>query len=75
MFLLAAALIAQTQVNARSGPTSPAPVSAVRAVRAPVVDGWLNDSVWAAAPVIAGFIQTDPDEGRPASEATEVRLV
>ncbi|MBW3628873.1 MAG: carbohydrate binding family 9 domain-containing protein [Gemmatimonadetes bacterium] len=48
--------------------------SAVRITAAPQVDGRLDDAVWAQAPVINTFTQRDPDEGRPASEATEVRI-
>jgi hypothetical protein len=40
---------------------------------APVVDGdVLNDPAWAGAEPITGFIQTQPDAGRPATQRTEV---
>ena len=43
---------------------------------APVVDGnVLDDKAWATAKVISGFWQTTPDEGQPASENTEVRVL
>src|SRR6188474_2650228 len=43
---------------------------------APVIDGnVLDDKAWAAAKVITGFWQTTPDEGQPASENTEVRVI
>ena len=43
---------------------------------APVLDGAvLDDPAWADAPAATGFVQTQPDEGRPASERTEVRIV
>ena len=49
---------------------------AVEAAVAPVLDGAvLDDPAWAAAPPATGFVQTQPDEGRPASERTEVRIV
>ena len=42
----------------------------------PTVDGnVLDDPAWKAAPVITGFRQEQPDEGQPASENTEVRIV
>ena len=42
----------------------------------PVIDGSvLDDKAWAAAKVITGFWQTTPDEGQPASENTEVRVL
>jgi len=43
---------------------------------APVVDGSvLDDEAWRTAKIITGFWQTTPDEGRPASENTEVRVL
>ncbi len=48
---------------------------AVRAARAPVVDGRLDDPAWADAPVLGGFVQHEPMEGRPATEPTEVRFL
>jgi hypothetical protein len=46
-----------------------------RVDKAPVIDGVLDDAAWQAAPVINGFVQSDPFEGMPASEETEVRVV
>ncbi len=40
----------------------------------PVIDGRLDDSVWAEAEPITGFVQREPAEGRAASQRTEVRL-
>ncbi len=43
---------------------------------APVVDGnVLGDAAWGDVPPATGFVQTAPDEGEPASERTEVRVV
>ena len=54
----------------------PVPVGrAVRAPLAPVVDGRLDDPAWAAAPVLADFVQHEPYDGQPATERTEVRIV
>src|SRR5215212_2354440 len=39
------------------------------------IDGHLNDSAWARAEPPTGFTQTDPVEGNPASERTEVRVL
>ena len=50
-------------------------VTAVRVVRAPSVDGRLDDPAWALVPPITRLLQTDPDEGRLVSESTEVRIV
>jgi hypothetical protein len=74
--LLAPAAFAQT-------PAAPAPAPAarkeIRAVRidgrAPAVDGRLDDAAWAAAPVLADFVQKQPVEGAAPTERTEVRFV
>ena len=39
------------------------------------VDGVLDESGWSRATPVDGFIQRDPDEGSPASERTEVRVL
>ena len=41
----------------------------------PVLDGRLDDPAWARATVVSEFTQLDPEEGRPASARTEVRIV
>ncbi|MDX1396016.1 MAG: DUF5916 domain-containing protein [Gemmatimonadota bacterium] len=41
----------------------------------PVVDGRLDEAVWARASVLGDFIQRAPLDGRPASEPTEVRVI
>ncbi len=49
---------------------------AVRVETPPVLDGEvLNDPAYAAAPATTGFWQTAPDEGQPATQRTEVRIV
>jgi hypothetical protein len=55
--------------------TSPPPVfQAVRATVAPVIDGDLNDAVWQTAPEITAFTQHDPDDGKPATQKTVVKV-
>jgi hypothetical protein len=49
-------------------------VQVVRAVAPVAIDGKLNDEVWSVASPATDFIQTDPDEGKPATERTEVRV-
>jgi Domain of unknown function (DUF5916)/Carbohydrate family 9 binding domain-like len=49
----------------------------VRAVetRAPVViDGVLDDAVWRQATSVGGFVQSEPQEGEPSTEQTEVQV-
>ncbi len=41
----------------------------------PVVDGRVDESVWQEADVITGFVQSEPTEGEPATEKTEVRIL
>ena len=52
------------------------PIANAAATRTPpTIDGHLDDEVWRAAPVITGLTQRDPEEGVPASEPTEVRVL
>ena len=39
------------------------------------LDGRLDEPAWQAAPVADGFLQRDPDQGQPATEPTELRLL
>jgi len=50
-------------------------LQAVRAPQAVVVDGRLDDESWAAATAATEFRQRDPQEGAPATERTEVRVL
>jgi hypothetical protein len=56
-----------------SRPTMTAvPVPAGASVR---IDGVLDEPVWRTAQPATGFLQRDPDNGAPATERTEVRVV
>ena len=59
----------------RAGGHAPLTVTAVRADRPPTVDGRLDDAAWAQATPVRDLLQSVPDEGRPVSESTEVRIV
>ena len=62
--------------SAQTGPshqTVPV-VHSVRATGPIIVDGLLNDEVWLRAPAVTSFTQKDPEEGKPVSEATEMRI-
>ncbi len=65
------------QPAAGAEPAAPSPVTAaVASQTAPLLDGVvLGDPAWAEAVPATGFRQTKPDEGEPASERTEVRVV
>jgi len=59
-----------------AAPAEPPEAVALRAAAAPVVDGdVLGDPAWADAPALTEFWQTAPEEGAPASQPTEVRIV
>ena len=56
-------------------PVAPVTVARVAAAARPVLDGRLDEAAWASATPITQLIQRDPDEGAPATEATEVRVL
>ena len=68
--LAAADSAAQTGPNHGAVPV----VHSVRATSAIVVDGALTDEVWLRAVPVTSFTQRDPEEGKPVSEATELRI-
>ncbi|MEO8623172.1 MAG: DUF5916 domain-containing protein [bacterium] len=73
--------------HAQSRPAPPAAVSgnaaavldktlvirATRAVVRPVIDGRIDEPIWATATVATAFVQRTPEPGRPASQRTEAR--
>lgn len=51
-------------------------LTAERVGQVPVVDGdVLNDAAWSDAMPVSGFLQSTPNEGEPATERTEVRVI
>ncbi len=50
-------------------------ITAVRAAERIAIDGRLDEADWARAQPAKDFLQKDPDEGKPASEPTEVRFL
>jgi hypothetical protein len=75
--LIAVALGAGT-ATAQSGQNHPTPPPVAHAV--PLkgtikIDGKLDEAAWQAAPVIDRFIQYDPENGQPATQRTEVRIL
>ncbi len=50
-------------------------VQALRVSTPPNIDGSLDDESWRDARVVSDFLQLDPDEGKPATERTELRIV
>ena len=62
---------AQTTVGSPDGRRQ---MTAIEVTGAITVDGVLDEEVWSRAVAAGDFIQSDPLEGQPASEATEVRV-
>lgn len=50
-------------------------MQAVRVTTPPRIDGVLDDPVWQTAQPASDFIQRDPEEGKPASERSEIRVL
>ena len=78
--LSGARLPAQSSTTAESAQVLPiAAASRVLEAReahgAIVLDGRLDEPEWLAAPVAAGFTQSEPHTGEPATERTEVRVL
>ena len=63
-------------VTAQTGHDVPVPTARAAQRNGPILlDGRLEESAWTAATPITEFTQFDPDEGKPASERTEVRFL
>jgi len=65
---------ALAQEGAHGGQAAPT-IAAVRVTSPIHVDGRLDEPAWATAQVATSFTQYDPDEGQPASERTEARVM
>src|SRR5437870_7445566 len=70
-----------SNAEAPPDPSPPSPqevarmAEAVRADRAPRLDGTLNDPLWQSAKPITNFRQREPHEGEAPTEKTEVRIL
>ena len=64
------------QTGPRAGFALPARpfVRAERTDEPPSIDGRLDDAVWRSATLVTAFTQTNPVEGAPPTERTEVRI-
>jgi len=77
----AAALSVAATISAQPAPSrgqSSAPArraSAARTTDVPLIDGQLDERAWQQADPIVDFVQTEPSEGQPATEPTEVRIL
>jgi hypothetical protein len=76
LVLCAPPVLAQPADSTHTYRHEDAPVIQAAALRDQVrVDGKLDDAAWAAAVPVDRFTQRDPDEGKPVSERTEVRVL
>jgi Domain of unknown function (DUF5916)/Carbohydrate family 9 binding domain-like len=74
--LCALCALQPTAVWAQNSSDSDRPrVRAVRLTGPVEIDGRLDEAAWADAPIVSGFTQVDPEEGRPVSERTEARVL
>lgn len=65
-----------TSVAQAGSAVPPLPTFAAHRVAGAIrIDGKLDEAGWVAAPVKSGFVQVDPDNGAPATEQTEVRVL
>jgi hypothetical protein len=71
----AGVLLIAAQPAGAQGHAAVATMRAVRVAEAPRLDGHLDDAAWRDATPATEFLQRDPDEGKPATERTELRLV
>jgi Domain of unknown function (DUF5916)/Carbohydrate family 9 binding domain-like len=78
--ILLTTLLLTAAAAAQDAPVTPAahgPVPVIQAARATgpiVIDGRLDDEAWLRATPATAFIQRDPEEGKPVSEETELRV-
>jgi len=71
----AGAQAAQPAAAATGPHKEPPPVVGAVRLTAPVaIDGRLDEDVWRSAPGATDFRQSQPDEGKPATQRTEVRF-
>lgn len=69
-----ALLVAPSAWTQNIHPTPPPEVRAVPLKEEIHLDGKLDEAVWQTAPVATSFLQAQPNEGKPATQRTEVRF-
>ena len=68
-------LLEGTATAKSSVPAGDGELVAVRVEKGPKIDGTLDDPLWKLAKPLADFRQKEPEEGTPATERTEVRVL
>lgn len=72
--LLTIVVVIAATANAANWPEHPV-LHAVRVSAPPAIDGDLSDAAWQSAPEFTDFTQHDPDDGKPPTMKTSVRIV
>jgi uncharacterized protein DUF5916 len=75
ILLLQAAALDSIRPRHATGLAAAVTVARVGPDARPSLDGRLDESAWALTQRISGLVQTDPDEGKPVSESTEVHIL
>lgn len=74
LLLLQSPAISDITMPHRNGRLAPV-ATAMRTTEPPKIDGVLDDAAWASAPVSTGFRRDVPSDGKPATEASEIRVL
>ncbi len=76
LFVVAALLMAGAAgADAGQAPVERLQVRATRTERAPTIDGRLDEPEWMVAEPVGDFMQSDPGDGDPLTEPTQVRVL
>ena len=73
--LASAALLASSSPSAAQTSRERPSVTAVRTTDPIRIDGVLDEAAWSTARLVDTFIQQEPNEGQPATDRTEVRVL
>jgi len=73
IIFLSSAFIISGQYDSGNNPKKTS-VNAFRVTQPVTIDGKLDEEIWKNSEVITGFTQRDPEEGKPATEKTTVRV-
>jgi hypothetical protein len=72
--VLVTAVPAGAQDRVLASPDTRRTLKAVSITEPPTIDGRLDEALWERIQPATGFVQSDPIEGQPATEQTEVRV-
>jgi hypothetical protein len=76
VLLFPSSILAQNSPSGAGQHDRPITISRATRTSSPIeLDGRLTEAAWSTAAVTDSFTQIDPDEGKPASQRTEVRVL